>query len=129
MCGGAFRSGVIMADQNLVDFQGRVSRIKKARAKGLGFEAAGTLGRSYYAQRSPARSRMSVLKPALIVMLGAFGLKGAIHYHIGAAVYSERVADLKSGQGFDRLGGYLMDADPVTRFVSANLQKTIGVNI
>lgn len=118
-----------MADPNMVDFYGRVSRIKKARAKGYGFEAVGTLGRSYYAQHAPSRSRISILKPALIVLFGAFGLKGAIHYQIGGSVYSERVADLQSGAGFDRLGGYLMQADPVTMFVSEKLQETIGVNI
>ena len=118
-----------MADQNMVDFNGRVSRIKKARAKGYGFEAVGTLGRSYYSQRPSTRANFSILKPALIVMLSAFGLKGAIHYQIGGSVYSERVADLKSGEGFDRLGGYLMQADPVTMFVSAKLQETIGANI
>ena len=118
-----------MADQNMVDFYGRVTRIKKARAKGYGFEAAGTLGRSYYSQHAPSRSRFSILKPTLIVLFGAFGLKGAIHYQIGGSVYSERVAQLKSGEGFDRLGGYLMEADPVTVFVSAKLQETIAVLI
>ena len=118
-----------MADPNMVDFYGRVSRINKARAKGYGFEAVGTLGRSYYVQHAPSRSRISILKPALIVLFGAFGLKGAIHYQIGGSVYSERVADLQSGAGFDRLGGYLMQADPVTMFVSEKLQETIGVNI
>ena len=118
-----------MADQNMVDFYGRVSRIKKARAKGYGFEAVGTLGRSYYTQHAPSRPRISILKPALIVLFSAFGLKGAIHYQVGGSVYSERVAELKSGEGFDRLGGYLMQADPVTVFVSAKLQETIGVGI
>ena len=118
-----------MADLNMVDFYGRVSRIKKARAKGYGFEAVGTLGRSYYTQHAPTRSKMALLKPALIVLFSAFGLKGAIHYQIGGSVYSERVAQLKSGEGFDRLGGFLMQADPVTMFVSAKLQETIGVRI
>lgn len=118
-----------MADQNMVDFYGRVSRIKKARAKGYGFEAEGTLGRSYYLQHLPTRSRISILKPAMIVLFSAFGLKGAIHYQIGGSVYSERVAELQSGKGIDRLGGYLMQADPLTMFVSAKLQETIGVRI
>ena len=118
-----------MADLNMVDFYGRVSRIKKARAKGYGFEAVGTLGRSYYTQHASSRSRISIFKPALIVLFSAFGLKGAIHYQIGGTVYSERVAELKTGEGFDRLGGYLMQADPVTMFVSAKLQETIGLYI
>jgi hypothetical protein len=116
----------MMADQNMVDFYGRVSRIKQARAKGLGFEAAGTLGRSYYLQHLPARRRISILKPMLIVLFSVFGLKGAIYYQIGGAVYTQRVADLKSGEGFDRLGGYLMQADPVTLYVSSKLRDTIA---
>lgn len=116
-----------MTDQNMVDFYGRVSRIKKARAKGYGFEAPGALGRSYYAQHSAPRSRTSIFKPVLIVLFSAFGLKGAIHYQVGGAVYEQRIAELKSGEGMDRLGGYLMQADPVTMFVSFKLQETIGV--
>lgn len=116
-----------MTDHNMVDFYGRVSRIKKARAKGYGFEAVGTLGRSYYTQHAPARRGVSILKPALIVLFSVFGLKGTIHYQVGSAVYSERVAELKSGQGIDRLGGFLMQADPVTIYVSAKLKETIAV--
>ncbi len=37
-----------MADPNLVDFYSNVARFEKMRAKGYGFDAAGTLGRSYF---------------------------------------------------------------------------------
>ena len=58
-----------MADQNMVDFYGRVSRIKKARAKGYGFEAVGTLGRSYYTQHAPARSGISISPTAFSIAI------------------------------------------------------------
>ena len=105
-----------MTDPNLTDFYGRVARIQKMRAKGYGFEATGTLGRSYY-HRAAAPKR-SFLVPVLFMVFCAVMMKGAIYYNVGAASYNDRVAALMQGEGFDRLGGWIMQADPVTQFVS-----------
>lgn len=110
-----------MADPNLVDFYSNVARFEKARAKGYGFEAAGTLGRSYYNRTQ--KKRRSLLAPLLFVALCGFGLKGAIYQSVGAASYDARVQSLLEGQGFDRLGGWLMQADPVTVLVSDQITK------
>lgn len=117
-----------MVDPNLADFYGRIARIEKARSKGFGFEASGTLGRSYYTyySRSRRKGRFSIVKPVMVVLLCGFALKGAIHHQIGEEVYATRVAQLQGGEGFDRLGGYLMQADPVTIFVSTQIDKTFG---
>lgn len=108
-----------MADPNLSEFYDRVARIEKARALGYGFEAEGTLGRSYYHRR--ARRRRALLGPLLIVAACAIGLKATIHYKVGAAAYEDRVARLMSGEGFERLGGQLMQADPLTEYLSERL--------
>ncbi len=105
-----------MADPNLRDFYGRVTRIEEARAQGYGFEAAGTLGLSHY--HKTARRRIPVFGPLFIAVVMALGLKGAIHYKVGAATYDQRVESLMAGQNFDRLGGWLMQADPATLWVS-----------
>ncbi|EEW24453.1 hypothetical protein [Rhodobacter ferrooxidans] len=112
-----------MADPNLADFYGRVKRIEKARAKGFGFEAAGTLGRSYYMRK--ARKRLPVLRSLMVVMACGFGLKGAIYYQVGGGVYDQRVESLMQGEGFDRLGGALMQADPVTLFISEKIGAAV----
>ena len=116
-----------MADPNLVDFYGRVARFERARANGYGFDAEGTLGRSYFEKKS--RPRRSWKSNAFMVIVCAFGMKGIILQSVGSESYGNRVAGLQAGEGFDRLGGYLMQPDPVTMFVSAKLQETIGVNI
>lgn len=113
-----------MVDPNLKDFYGRVARIEKARSQGYGFEAEGTLGRSYYLR--PSRTRKGVLAPMVVVLMCAFGLKGAIHYKIGGSIYQERVDTLMAGEGFERLGGYLMMADPVTVFVSDQIRTALA---
>jgi hypothetical protein len=109
------------ADPNLQDFQSRVQRIEKARAKGYGFEAAGTLGRSHY--QRPARRTTSFIKPLLFAFLIVVGLKGVIHFKIGGDVYQARVDAMMAGEGFDRLGGWLMTVDPATQAISDFLTK------
>lgn len=99
-------------DANLEDFYRRIARVEAARARGYGFEADGTIGRSYYAR--PAQKRFPVFKAVMVVVLSVIGLKAMIHSHIGPELYDARVAELQAGQGFDRLGGTLMAADPVT---------------
>lgn len=117
-----------MADPNLVDFYGRVARIEKDHARGYGFEARGTLGRSAY-QRRKKKSAFRFVLPMLAVVVCGVTVKGFIHQQIGANVYDERVANLMEGEGFDRLGAYLMKADIMTLWVSDKLDTTIGTDI
>ncbi len=109
------------ADPNLNDFYGRVARIEKAHKKGYGFEARGTLGRSSSYKRDKASWRL--VKPLVLVMAMGLGLKGVIHYYVGAELYDERVATLLAGEGFDPVGGTLMQADPVTLAISGALTE------
>lgn len=110
-----------MVDPQLQDFYVRVARIESARRKGFGFEAVGTVGRSYYTRKT--RRSLPIFRPLLVVTLCIIGLKSIIHYNIGDDTYRDRVVELQSGEGFDRLGGYLMAADPVTLWVSAQIAQ------
>lgn len=114
-----------MHDPNLVDFYNRVGRLQKAHAAGYGFEAVGTLGRSHYSRRTRKRRKNFVL-PLLFVGMAVFGLKGTIHYHVGAETYETRVSSMGSGEGFDRLGAVLMQADPVTVWLSGKMREHLG---
>jgi hypothetical protein len=110
-------------DPNLNDFYSRVSRIEKAHAKGYGFEAQGTVQR-----RAPSRlgaRSLRVLKPLVLALALGIGLKGVIHYYVGAQTYESRVSALAAGEGFDQVGAWLMHADPATLFVSAQLQALL----
>jgi hypothetical protein len=113
-----------MTDPNMADFYGRVARIQKARAKGYGFEAPGTLGRSYYYR--PQTRRRSVLGPILFLLICAFLLKGIIHHAVGATSYNDRVAALMQGEGFERVGGWLMQPEPATLWVSDTITKLVA---
>ena len=114
-----------MTDPNMTDFYGRVARIQKARAKGYGFEAPGALGRSFY-NRSPARKR-SVLMPVLFLLICGFLLKGVIYHAVGTQSYDDRVATLMAGKGVEPVGGWLMQPEPVTRLIAAEITKGLAL--
>ena len=110
-------------DPNLNEFYSRVSRIEKSHAKGYGFEAAGTLGR-----RAPSRTgarMLKLMKPLVLALLVGVLLKATIHYYIGAQTYESRVSALAAGQGIDPVGAWLMHADPVTLYVSGQMQALL----
>lgn len=114
---------LIVGDPNLRDFYGRISRIEEARAHGYGFEAPGTIGLSQY-QRTERRRR-SIFGPIFVAVVMALALKGTIHYKVGEATYNARVDSLLGGQSFDKLGGWLMQADPATLWVSGFINEMV----
>ena len=110
-------------DPNLNDFYSRVSRIEKAHARGYGFEARGTVSRR--SQSRMGQRGLRFLKPLLLALVLGVSLKGMIHYYIGAQTYESRVSALAAGEGFDPVGAWLMHADPVTLFVSSQMQALL----
>lgn len=112
-----------MTDPNLRDFYGRIARVEKARAKGFGFEADGTLGRSYYTRPKPVKR--SLLRPVLVLLAVGILMKATIHYHVGATTYDDRVTELQAGTGFAPLGAWLMQADPVTLYVAGKISQVV----
>ena len=113
-----------MTDPNLTDFYGRVARLQKQRAKGYGFEAPGALGRSYYTK--PKSRRRSFLTPVLFMLVCCFLLKGVIHHAVGAQSYDDRVAALLVGKGVEPVGGWLMQTEPVTLFISDKITEGLA---
>ncbi len=108
-----------MSDPSLSEFYGRIARIERARAKGYGFEANGTLGRSHYFR--PIRKRRPLLRVMIFAAVCVFGLKGTILHSVGPEGYDARVANLQNGQEFDKLGAWFMQADPVTVWVAEQI--------
>lgn len=114
---------IMWVDPNLNDFYSRVSRIEKSHAKGYGFEARGTVGRKA-ASQSGSRI-LKLAKPLVLAVVLGLGLKGVIHYYVGAQTYESRVSALAAGAGFDPIGAWLMHADPVTLAISGQLQSVL----
>jgi hypothetical protein len=116
-----------MVDRNRVNFEGRIGRIEKMHASGAGFEAEGTLGMAYYNSLRPTQRRRSTwLLPLALIALTVIVIKAGILSQIGADAYAARVAELSQGTFADRLGAYVLTADPLTEWVAALLGNRAG---
>ena len=71
-------------------------------------------------------SRLAKLaKPLVLALAVGIGLKGVIHYFVGAQTYESRVSALAAGEGIDPVGAWLMRADPLTLWVSSQLHTIL----
>lgn len=115
-----------MSDPCIAEFNSRIARIEKARAKGYGFEAYGTLGRSSYTlYRRRKNRKVRLARPLMIVLFCGTLLKALFLQHLGIQAYDDRVARLLTGEGFDRIGGWIMQADPVTVAFAAGINTAL----
>jgi flagellar basal body-associated protein FliL len=108
-----------MADPNLRDFYGRIYRIQKRHRRGGGFEATGTLGRSYFVA-PPSRS-INIVRPLIMVAIAVTVVKVLMLAAVGPADYASRIAALESGSTIDRVGAVVMTVDPVTGFLAGKI--------
>jgi hypothetical protein len=107
------------------DFYMRIGRIEKTHRAGGGFEAAGTLGMSYYNSLKVQRRRGTWMMPVALVLMTILAIKSAVLANIGEQTYGERIVALKNGDAADRIGAYILQADPLTRY-AAGMIKGFG---
>jgi hypothetical protein len=104
-----------MLDPNIQKFQQRVNRIEKTHANGGGFEAAGTLGMAYYNSLRSSPRRRTWLFPVVLIALTIMAIKVGVLVTVGETSYADRIAALRTGDLTDRIGAYVLQADPLTR--------------
>ena len=113
-----------MTDPNMQEFQARVRRLQRAHARGRGFDAPDTLSRADFVRRKV--EKRPVFRTLLFVIAFLFGIKGALHQHLGAEAYAERLKELNEAGGVDAMQAALMQADPVTLMVSRAIGSVIA---
>jgi hypothetical protein len=102
-----------VSERQVKQFDDRLKRIQRIQRRGGGFEAAGTLGQSYYT-RLRRRAGRPVLRPALMTVAMLLLFKAVLLAHLGAGAYTARLEALASGGPVERAGAVLMAADPIT---------------
>ncbi len=65
------------------------------------------------------------LRPVLFMISGFFVIKALMMSVIGTATYDARVADMAAGTGFEQLGAWVMQSDPLSRAITDFLAKAI----
>ena len=61
----------------------------------------------------------------MLLLVCGFLMKGVMYQQIGAEGYKNRVADLRGGEWVDRVGGWLMQADPVTNYIAGKVDLVL----
>ena len=113
-----------MSDPNMQEFQARVRRLRRAHAKGRGFDAPDTLSRADFVRRKV--EKRPIFRTLLFVVAFLFGIKGALHQHLGPDGYAERIRELSAAGGVDAMQAAFMQADPVTLMVSRAIGSVIA---
>jgi hypothetical protein len=113
-----------MSDPNMQEFRDRVRRLERDHARGQGFKAEGTLTRADF-RRRPVEKR-PVFRTVLFTLAFLFGIKGALHQHLGPDGYAERIRELSAAGGVDAMQAAFMQADPVTLMVSRAIGSVIA---
>lgn len=114
-----------MVDRNLQNFYGRLGRIERIHAAGGGFEAEGTLGMSHYPRSDPRVRRFGLMGSLALVLMAVIAIKAAVLATIGAVGYQDRIIRLQAGSTADHLGAYLLQADPLTVALAAQVRKIL----
>jgi hypothetical protein len=115
-----------MLDPNRSSFKGRLGRIERTHDAGGGFEADGALGMSYYNSHRRRIRRPRALGILIVAAIVLFGLKAGMHVAIGADAYNYKVAALQAGTDVDRVGAWLLRADPVTLAIAGQIRRVLN---
>lgn len=111
-----------MYDPQYQEFQGRLRRVDRIHRRGGGFEAVGTLGRSFYNQRTQRRPLLRVL---MVVAAGFLAIKALLLMQIGTVDYQDRLQRLHDGSMVEQAGAYVMQIDPVTAWLSVKFHEIL----
>lgn len=112
-------------DPQMREFSERLRRISRIHSHGGGFEAAGTLGQSYYTRQARRYGR-PVLRPMLYMIGTVILAKSSLLASLGPVEYAARVLALQAGSGVEQAGAFVMGADPLTLAVAEALRPLLG---
>ena len=109
-----------MADANLRSFDKRMERIvRKHQRLARGYVPAITEDGLIVAK--PKRSVKLPWRSVLLLLVVGFGFKMYLFASIGPEAYETRIARLAQGTQVERMGAWMMTADPVTVSVAERL--------
>lgn len=114
-----------MRDPQINEFRKRLHKIDEIHQAGGAFEATGALGRSYFDSMRPKARRSIPLRGIALVLAGMLLVKGAMLAQVGAENYQARVERLGGGNVVEKLGSWVMHADPVTRKIASYIRPMI----
>ncbi|SIO56242.1 hypothetical protein SAMN05444722_3582 [Rhodovulum sp. ES.010] len=113
-----------MYDPQYEQFRGRLERLERMHRRGYGFEATGTIGRSYYRSRSTLR--LPLWRSLGMIALAVIVVKALILAQIGPADYTLRLERAAGDSLVQQVSTYIMQIDPITEWMAGELRTLFG---
>lgn len=108
-------------------FSGRLHRIEDIHSAGGGFEARGTLGKTYHVAHRRRRLRVPrLLLVCVFLLVALMAIKVALMTALGLDAYQTRLSDLHHGDKVDQIAAYVLTVDPISRTLATRLILLIG---
>ena len=105
------------------DFDDRLRRIHKSRVKlANGYVSVVGDDGLIVIKPKPARAR-SILRPFVFLVVGLLMFKSLILAALGQPVYEDRLARLQDGTAIEQAGAWVMQIDPVSEAVAAQIRR------
>ncbi|MGZ9811247.1 hypothetical protein ACXN5S_12365 [Pseudoroseicyclus sp. H15] len=111
-----------MTTASFNEFQTRLKRIKKTHLR-LADGAQLHMDKSGLVTAQPRTRLVFPWRVVLHLVVGALLLKAALLAGLGPAAYAETLQSLATGTTPERVGAFIMQADPVTELLAAGLGK------
>lgn len=71
------------------------------------------------------RSSKGALRGVVLILAVTMLFKGFLHAQLGPDAYSERVTRLSEGSAIEKAGAWVMTADPLTLWISAQVSSLV----
>lgn len=114
-----------MRDPNHANFSQRLKRIDRRHEK-LARGYVTVINSDGLMVAQPRRSNLRFpWKAAALVVLLLFTFKGLVLANLGAERYAESVISLENGTPVEQVGGWVMQADPLTVWIAGRLEPLL----
>lgn len=71
------------------------------------------------------KSARGTLRGVALIVLVLMAFKGYLHAQLGPTAYDARVEALTQGSAFEQAGGFVMVADPITKWLSGHIASLV----
>lgn len=103
-----------------LEFDRRLRRIERKHRRMSNGRVAVVDDNGLITYRARRRAPRLPLRGLFLLAMGLLAFKGLVLTHLGAETYDLRIEALKSGTVVEQAGAWLMQADPVTVWISEN---------
>lgn len=114
-----------MSASQFDEFDRRMRRISRRHSK-LSHGYVTTVNDDGMVVAKPKRkSRMTTVRALALLLLVMLAFKGVLHAQLGGAEYAARVDSLAAGTTVEKVGAWIMTADPVTVQISSLVSSLV----